>query len=539
MLKRFQRATLSRQLTLVSCLVILIPMLLLWYTILHSQQDVPPEAAELLEFYRQHVASLEKITLSNPYLYQTRVYSTADNITEMMPILYSAQRMRRMPWASEELESGSWYLDFDDQLFADYPVTPHVMSLITVITTAAQEQVGVLEVTMHMEEVLPDLFEPYQGSWSVLLDGDGGVAVGQAAVSGEELAAIPFREGTVQSVLAGTPVLITQTQLKDFGCTYLQVTSLSDIYHTGLRQAVLLLVILLAAAVIMLYAVSRLTRRMLRGFYGAFDGIRAFAAGDTDAVVEVSGEGEVADFARESGRLLEQLRQLMEDNIRRETQIQSAETRALQNQINAHFIYNVLEAIKMMAEIDEEYEIADAVTTLAKLLRYSMKLESGGVRLERELDYIQNYITLMNLRFDYVISLRVDIPEDLLGQKVPKISLQPIVENAVIHGAAALAADTAITVRGTLHADQGWFSIQIIDEGRGMDEADLARLHRQIAGEELAPSGSGNGIGLGNVQSRIRMAFGDGYGLQISSQLGQGTTVSVTLPYVSETEGTV
>ena len=590
MLNRFRRATLSRQLTLVSCLVILIPMLLLWYTILHSQQDaavqtrareaqsrcalmsaqaeraaelcnmstqvflntpalvehlhrlkldVPPEAAELLEFYRQHVASLEKITLSNPYLYQTRVYSTADNITEMMPILYSAQRMRRMPWASEELASGCWYLDFDDQLFADYPVMPHVMSLITVITTAAQERVGVLEVTMHMEEVLPDLFAPSPESWSVLLDESGGIVAGVPGVSAQALAAIPLQEGTVQDTLEGRPVLITQTGLKDFGCTYLQVTSLSDIYHTGLRQAVLLLVILLAAAVVMLYAVSRLTRRMLRGFYGAFDGIRAFASGDTDTVVEVSGEGEVADFARESGRLLEQLRQLMEDNIRRETQIQNAETRALQNQINAHFIYNVLEAIKMMAEIDEEYEIADAVTTLAKLLRYSMKLESGGVRLERELDYIQNYITLMNLRFDYVISLRVDIPEELLGQKVPKISLQPIVENAVVHGAAALAADTTITVCGTLHAEQGWFSIQIIDEGRGMDEADLARLHRQITGEELVPSGSGNGIGLGNVQSRIRMAFGDGYGLQVSSQLGQGTTVSVTLPYVSEREGAV
>ena len=175
MLKRFRRAKLSRQLTLVSCLVILLPMLLLWYTILRSQQDsavqtrarevqsrcsqmvaqaeraaelcnmssqvflntpalvehlymlksdVPLEAAQLLEFYRQNVGSLEKITLSNPYLYQTRVYSDVENITEMMPILYSAQRMSRMPWASEELVSGSWYLDFDDQLFADYPVTP-------------------------------------------------------------------------------------------------------------------------------------------------------------------------------------------------------------------------------------------------------------------------------------------------------------------------------------------------------------------------------------------------------------------------------
>lgn len=192
----------------------------------------------------------------------------------------------------------------------------------------------------------------------------------------------------------------------------------------------------------------------------------------------------------------------------------------------------------MMAEIDEEYEIADAVTTLAKLLRYSMKLESGGVPLERELDYIKNYITLMNLRFDYVISLHVDVPPELLDQRVPKISLQPIVENAVIHGAAALAADAVITIRGTLDRERGRFSIQIIDEGRGMEASDLVRLHRQIAGEEPAPAASGNGIGLRNVQSRIRMAFGEDYGLHVASQPGRGTRVSVTLPYVEKPEGT-
>ena len=593
MLKRFRRATLSRQLAVVSCLAILLPMLLLWYTILRGQQDAAiqtrareaqsrcaqmvaqaeraaelcnmssqvflntpalvdhlallktgwrPEATELLEFYRQNVGSLEKITLSNPYLYQTRVYSDVEDIAEMMPILYSAQRMERMPWAQEEMVSGSWHLDFDDQLFADYPVTPHIMSLITVITSSiqGQEQVGVLEVAVRMDDVLPDLFAPTQESWSVLLDRDGGVAAGDAAVSAEALTSIPFQEGTVRRTLDGQPVLVTQARLKDFDCTYLQVNSLDDIYSTSMRQGASLLVIVLAASVMMIYAVSRLTRRMLRGFYGAFDGIRAFANGDTDAVVEVTGEGEVAAFAREAGRLLDKIRQLMRDNIQREAQIQSAETRALQNQINAHFIYNVLEAIKMMAEIDEEYEIADAVTALAKLLRYSMKLESGGVMLERELDYIQNYITLMDLRFDYVISLCVDMPPELLDQKVPKISLQPIVENAVVHGAAALAADTTITVRGTLDAERGRFSIQIIDEGRGMDEAGLARLRRQIAGEEPAPaaSTSGNGIGLGNVQARIRMAFGEEYGLQVDSQPGRGTTVSVTLPYMEKTEGT-
>lgn len=157
-----------------------------------------------------------------------------------------------------------------------------------------------------------------------------------------------------------------------------------------------------------------------------FDGIRAFANGDVDATVEVAGAGEVADFAREANGLLNKIRQLMHDSLQREMQARESEIRALQNQINAHFIYNVLEAIKMMAEIDERYDIADAVTSLGKLMRYSMKWESDNVSLERELDYIQNYIALMNLRFDYVVSLDIQIQPELLGQQLPKISLQPI-----------------------------------------------------------------------------------------------------------------
>ena len=185
----------------------------------------------------------------------------------------------------------------------------------------------------------------------------------------------------------------------------------------------------------------------------------------------------------------------------------------------------------MMAEIDAEYEIADAVTSLGKLLRYSMKWEKRNVMLRREIEYIENYITLMNLRYDYVISLEVDIPEELLVQRIPKISLQPVVENAVIHGAALLGADTTISVRGRLDAEGSRVLIMIADEGAGMDEEALLGLRRQITGEETTHSSSGNGIGLHKVHSRIRRSFGEEYGLEVESKLHVGTTVTISLPY--------
>ena len=586
-MKWFHRAKLSQQLSVISCFFILIPTLILWYSMMSSAQDTAIRTREqeaglrrtqlvteaeriaelcnlstqvflntpalmnhltalkqgqvidsmrLLEFYREDIASLEKIIISNPELYQIRVYSDREDIYEMLPILYSARRLQRMPWADEEIVSGTWYIDYTEQFFYDSPPTEHVMSLITDISTPYVGNVGILEVSVRMDEVMPELFEENGYSFSVLLSEEGELLAGVCPVPVEALAEIPYTEEICLYRVGGHRVLIAQSDLKVFGCRYMHVLDLSDLDRTIIGEAILLLVVLLVVFALMVFIISRLTRQMLRGFYRAFDGMRAFANGDIDAAIDVSGEGEVALFAKELGGLLDKIRQLMRDNLEQERLTQSLEIRALHNQINAHFIYNVLEAIKMMAEIDEEYEIADAVTSLGKLLRYSMKWEKRNVMLRREIEYIENYIALMNLRFDYVISLEVDVPEELLIQRIPKISLQPVVENAVIHGAALLGADTTISVRGRLDAQGSRVLILITDEGAGMDEEALLRLRRQITGEEAAHSSSGNGIGLHNVHSRIRRSFGEEYGLAVDSKLHVGTTVTISLPYQMQEE---
>lgn len=491
---------------------------------------VGDDAEGLLEFYREDIASLEKIIISNPDLYQIRVFSAVDGIREMMPILYGAERMARMPWAREEPASGSWSFDFDDQLFSEYPVTRHIMSLLTDIADA-DGKVGELEVAVRMDKLMPELFSGDESRWAALLDADGRLVAGKAFMDAAAMREIPLSDEPEQLMAAGRHIVAVRTEIRELGCVYLQVTDISDIYASFFWQACVFFMVFIAAALLMTAAVSRIARHMLRGFYSAFDGIRAFAEGDMEASVKAAGEGEIADFAKEVDALLIQLRQSLKDNIEREAQIQRAEVRALQNQINTHFIYNVLEAIRMMAEIDEKYEIADAVTSLGKLLRYSMKL-GGIVELEMELDYIKNYIDLMNLRFDHVITLVIDVPQELLSQQIPRISLQPVVENAVVHGAAALAADSAIRLRGEISSGRDRYTISITDEGAGMDADGLNRLRRQIAGEEPTRSGSsGNGIGLKNVHDRIRLSFGETYGLRVESQPGAGVTVMADLPY--------
>ena len=219
----------------------------------------------------------------------------------------------------------------------------------------------------------------------------------------------------------------------------------------------------------------------------------------------------------------------MQEKLDREMLIKNTEIKALQNQINAHFIYNVLECIKMMAEIDEEFEISDAVTSLGELFRYNMKWVSGNVTIQEEIAYIKNYIQLMNLRYDFTIILSIKIPEDIYEQEIPKMSLQPIVENAICHGIVEMGEDATIYIKALRKEEE--FEISITDSGIGMDEKQMDILEKKIRGEIEASGGSGNGIGLKNVQDRIKIQFGDKYGLKIHSKEGCFTKVSVLLPY--------
>ncbi|HOO28519.1 MAG TPA: histidine kinase, partial [Lachnospiraceae bacterium] len=213
----------------------------------------------------------------------------------------------------------------------------------------------------------------------------------------------------------------------------------------------------------------------------------------------------------------------------RQMQELQPQIKALQNQINAHFIYNVLESVKMMAEINEEYEIADAISSFGKLLRYGMRWKSQYVTVEEEIDYIKDYLALFNLRFDYEISLNLTLSPGIMSQEIPKMSLQPIVENAVSHGMEEITEDSAIDINGEVEDDSCY--IRIRDPGCGMSEEEVDRLRKRLRGEIADISGSGNGIGLKNVQDRLQIRFGPEYGIKVTSKEGVYTQVEVKIPY--------
>ena len=284
------------------------------------------------------------------------------------------------------------------------------------------------------------------------------------------------------------------------------------------------------------FAVNGVVKALLKKFYEMLSVVRKVQEGDLEQRVYEPGRDEMGEMSTQFNKMLDRISVLMAENVNREVLIKNTEIKALQNQINAHFIYNVLEAVKMMAEIKEEYEISDSVTALGELLRYGMKWTSSDVTIRQEMEYIKNYIQLMNLRYDFAILLSIRIPDYIYEQQVPKMSLQPIVENAIIHGIEETENDATIYIKAVCRDED--YEIEITDSGQGMDENQVELLKKKVSGEIEVSGGSGNGIGLKNVQDRIHIRFGESFGLHFASKEGCFTKVSIRLPYTHrEAEG--
>jgi len=219
-------------------------------------------------------------------------------------------------------------------------------------------------------------------------------------------------------------------------------------------------------------------------------------------------------------------------NTDRQLLVKNTEIKSMQNQINAHFMYNVLESIKMMAEIDGEYRISDAVTSLGQMFRYSVKWTSGKANLQEEIDYVKNYISLMNLRLEDEVNLSINVPDELINASLPKMSLQPIVENSILHGIEGVGHSSTIYLKAFIENND--LIIEISDNGQGMSKEQLNEVVDKLNGDIERDEAETHGIALKNVQDRIKMYYGEEYGLNIFSKKELYTKVLIKLPYKKE-----
>lgn len=514
-----------------------------WDKLIDFQNSKVVDKNELLEFSRIDVRNIERLVNSNPYLYQIRIYIPTKKVPEMMPILYHMDRLDNFDWyEKEDSRKMVWNFDYVDTIFPYYVLKPskHIVSLTTKVRASKKKINALIEVATKMDVLFPDIYEADEEQWTCFVDEQGTYFYGEGDHNQKW---VEFAEGVFKTIPKDTkesyyynmyldeePVVVGYIPLEQFNGHLLKIVSLKKAFQDINEKRNVFLIGFFGVVAVLIFAANFLVRLVLRDFYRVIHTVTKVKEGDLAIRVPVCSSNEIGQLSGQINDMMDTITSLMEDQLKRELLVKDSEIRALQNQINAHFIYNVLESIKMMAEVEERYDIADAVTSLGKLLRYSMKWVSKNVTVREEVDYIKNYLALINLRFDYEIYLSINMPEIIWSQEIPKMSLQPIIENAICHGIEEIAENTSIYMKGIVFED--YCTIEITDSGKGMSEEEVRRLQRKISGEIETSGSSGNGIGLKNVQDRIKISFGEPYGISVASREGLFTKVIVKIPLI-------
>ncbi|GGD46607.1 cache domain-containing sensor histidine kinase [Paenibacillus nasutitermitis] len=291
--------------------------------------------------------------------------------------------------------------------------------------------------------------------------------------------------------------------------------------------------IALLISVFFSFALTKPLRTMIRL-------MRRVQGGDFNVKFQVRRRDEIGQLGSQFNQMILQIDQLIADIYVMETKKKEAELHALQSQINPHFMYNTLESIRMAAELNDDRDAANMLAILGRLLRYSISDLHEEVTLASELSHVRYYVELLNYRYRGRFELVIDVAQPLMDYSIIKLVLQPIVENAIYHGLDDNKPLMHINIKGEYAGSQ--VIVRISDDGVGMSLETLERLNADLSGQtgaEIIPArkstgSSTGGIGLANVNERIRLHYGSGFGIKVFSEPGAGTVVELLLPREEE-----
>ena len=255
--------------------------------------------------------------------------------------------------------------------------------------------------------------------------------------------------------------------------------------------------------------------------------MRKVETGDLDAQVSPVNNDEIGELAKSFNYMLTQIQALLDEEYVLGKNVKNLELKALQAQINPHFLYNTLDLINWMSVRSNSPEISRVVEALSKFYKLSLSKGEDTVTIKNELEHVQTYVEIQNMRFENKIALVIDVPEELQEYMILKLVLQPIVENSIIHGILEKPEEMGtIKISGALTDEV--IRLYVEDDGVGMPEETALQLLTIITSHES------HGYGVKNINDRIKLYYGQEYGLSYQSALGKGTILTITVPAVKK-----
>jgi two-component system sensor histidine kinase YesM len=245
---------------------------------------------------------------------------------------------------------------------------------------------------------------------------------------------------------------------------------------------------------------------------------------------------EIGQLTVSFNHMVHRIRELINSVYLANIKEKEAQISALQAQINPHFLYNTLDTVNAMAMLEEHDSISRMIVALGEMFKYATNQNDKLVTLRDELEHLENYMTIQKCRFGDRIQFSNEIPEWILNNSMIRLTLQPLVENAIQHGLEPIAEGGTIRLFAVKELDK--IRIQIEDDGRGVPADTLKRIQQQLRYSVYdSEAHRGRGIGLFNVNERLKLYFGEQYGISMQSEFGQGTSVSILIPSMENAEG--
>ncbi|MBO9607094.1 MAG: sensor histidine kinase [Paenibacillaceae bacterium] len=267
-------------------------------------------------------------------------------------------------------------------------------------------------------------------------------------------------------------------------------------------------------------------RRMIRS-------MRRVEQGEFSVDASSARADEIGKLERSFVQMVNRLHYLVLSIEEKERQKRVAEVYALRARINPHFLYNTLHSIRMLAQMTNASKIAHLIQSLSKLLKANMMLEKDDVKLAQEVDLLRQYVSLMELRYNHQFEVVWDIPERYLATRVPPMILQPLVENSIFHGKDRKN-ELHLIISAAESDDRRSLAITVLDDGRGIDEDTLRQIRLDLRNSRP----NDRSIGMQNVNERLRLRFGEPYGLTIVSSPEAGTAITINIPFTTDGDET-
>lgn len=504
---------------------------------------------ELFEFNNTSYRELSNLQNNNQSIRAINIFTKEGYSNEFWPFIYRDDRIKHNDWYSKTIERyGQVYWDlyhYDNDIKVDGNVSGYskdlVVSLNRVLKDTSGEYLGIVRVSMSSKEFLPLMYNTTENNYNQVFIYNKKTEDIYGNTPSEELdiESINKKElfqevkdkfiddsGYFSYSINNTPLVFIYRKTTLNNSYVVNVISTNKLIQGVARSTTAVVVGSALVLGLLIFVIYILTTMILKRLYIVINCLKQVQKGDFIIDIPVYGNDEVGVLAHNFRRMMEKIDGLIKESINKEMATKEAELKALKTQIDAHFLYNTLENIRMLAEMEENYIVSDSLGNLGDLMRYNTKWNSEFVTVKEEISHIHNYISLMALRYDYDINLHVEIEEEFMYRRILKLTVQPLVENAVKHGIAKKLRNRDANIFIYIEDEDDFTVISVVDDGVGMDEEKITSLQNHINSEIKGKYG----LGLRNVRERLRLFYGEGYGVFIESEVGEYTKLMMKIP---------